>query len=83
MLSIFCSRIQGYMLSLMNEVDLCLLLSLCVLYEIQNQIFQQLKPRKPHLVAYLMLNNVGHRAIHLRQLRSLGPGPCWIRGNTK
>ena len=25
----------------MNEVDLCLLLPLCVLYEIQNQIFQQ------------------------------------------
>ena len=29
------------MLSFMNEVDPCLLLSLCVLYEIQNQIFQQ------------------------------------------
>ena len=42
MLSILCSRIQGYMLSLMNEVDLYLLLSLYVLYEIQNMIFQQL-----------------------------------------
>ena len=26
----------------MNKVDLCLLLPLCVLYEMQNQIFQQL-----------------------------------------
>ena len=42
MLSILCSRIQGYMLSLMNEVDPWLLLSLCVLYKMQNQIFQQL-----------------------------------------
>ena len=25
----------------MNEVDLCLLLPLCVLYKMQNQIFQQ------------------------------------------
>ena len=40
-LSILCSRIQAYMLSLMNEVDSCLLLPLCVLYEMQNQIFQQ------------------------------------------
>ena len=39
-LSILCSKIQGYMLSIMNEVDLWLLLLLCVLYEIQNQIFQ-------------------------------------------
>ena len=31
------------MLSLINEVDPCLLLPLCVLYEIQNQIFQQLE----------------------------------------
>ena len=30
------------MLSIMNEIDLSLLLLLCVLYEIQNQIFQQL-----------------------------------------
>ena len=30
MLSILCSRIQGYMISLMNEVDPCLLLPLCV-----------------------------------------------------
>ena len=28
------------MLSLMNEVDPCLLLSLCILYEMQNQFFQ-------------------------------------------
>ena len=41
-LSILCSRIQGYMLSLTNEVNLCLVLPLCVLYEIQNHIFQQL-----------------------------------------
>ena len=40
MLSILCSRIQDYMLSLMNEVDLCLLLLLCVLHDMQNQIFQ-------------------------------------------
>ena len=39
-LSILCFRIQGYMLSLMNEVDPCLLFPLCVLYEMQNQIFQ-------------------------------------------
>ena len=30
------------MLSIMNEIDLYLLLPLCVLHEIQNQIFQQL-----------------------------------------
>ena len=42
MLSIFCSRILSYMLSLMNEIDPCLLLSLYVLYEMKNQIFQQL-----------------------------------------
>ena len=30
------------MLSIINEIDLCLLLPLCVLYEIQNQIYQQL-----------------------------------------
>ena len=42
MLSILCSRIQDYMLSLMNELDPCLLLPLCVLYEMQNQIFQHL-----------------------------------------
>jgi len=41
MLSILCFRIQSYMLSLMNEVDPYLLLLLCVLYEMQNQIFQQ------------------------------------------
>ena len=28
----------------MNEIDLCLLLPLCVLYEIQNQIYQQRLP---------------------------------------
>ena len=28
------------MLSIMNEIDPCLLLPLCVLYEIQNQIYQ-------------------------------------------
>ena len=44
MLSILCSRIQDYMLSLMNEVDLWLLLLLCVLYEMQNQIFQHHEP---------------------------------------
>ena len=38
-LSILSSRIQDYMLSFMNEVDSCLLLLLCVLYEMQNQIF--------------------------------------------
>ena len=40
MLSILCFRIQDYMLSLMNEVDPCLLFLLCVLYEMQNQILQ-------------------------------------------
>ena len=29
------------MLTIMNEIDPCLLLPLCVLYEIQNQIYQQ------------------------------------------
>ena len=29
------------MLSIMNEIDLCMLLPLCVLYGIQNQIFLQ------------------------------------------
>ena len=29
------------MLSIMNEIDPCLLLLLCILYEIQNQIYQQ------------------------------------------
>ena len=29
------------MLSIMNEIDPCLLLLLCVLYEIQNQFYQQ------------------------------------------
>ena len=43
-LSILCSRIQGYMLSLMNEVDPCLLLLLCILYEVQNQIYQKNAP---------------------------------------
>ena len=38
-LSILYSRIQSYMLSFMNEVDPCLLLPPCVLYEIQNHIF--------------------------------------------
>ena len=33
------------MLSIMNEIDPCLLLQLCVLYEIQNQIYQHF----PHL----------------------------------
>ena len=32
------------MLSIMNEIDPCLLLSLCVLYEIQNQIYHQKAP---------------------------------------
>ena len=41
MFSIFYSRIQGYVLYLMNEVDSCLLLPLCVLYEMQNQFLQQ------------------------------------------
>ena len=37
---------QGYMLSFMNEVDPWLLLSLCVLYVIQNQIFQQMVSKR-------------------------------------
>ena len=41
-LSILCFKIQGYMFSFMNKVDSCSLLPLCILYEIQNQIFQQL-----------------------------------------
>ena len=44
MLSILCSRIQGCMLFLINEVDLWSLHPLCVLYEMQNKIFQQRKP---------------------------------------
>ena len=30
-------------MSIMNEIDPCLLLSLCILYEIQNQIFQHIR----------------------------------------
>ena len=41
-LSILYSRIQGYMLFFMNEVDPCLLLPLCILYKIQNQIFSNM-----------------------------------------
>ena len=41
-LSILYSRIHSYMLSYMIKVDPWLLLPLCVLYEIQNQIFQQM-----------------------------------------
>ena len=51
-LSILYSRIQGYMLSFMNEVDPCLLLPLCVLYEIQNQIFQQFCLRSQFVWTY-------------------------------
>ena len=49
MLSILYSRIQGYILSFMNEVDPCLLLPRCVLYEMQNQIFQH--PTHFHLIS--------------------------------
>ena len=45
-LSILCSRIQGYMLSLLNEVDSYLLLLLCVLYDMQNQFLQQLVSKR-------------------------------------
>ena len=45
-LFILCSRIQGYLLSLMNEVDPWLLLPLYILYEMQNQIFQQLVSKR-------------------------------------
>ena len=34
------------MLSIMNDIDPCLLLPICVLYEIQNQIFQQIRHKK-------------------------------------
>ena len=44
--SILCSRIQGYMLSLLNEVDSYLLLLLCVLYDMQNQFLQQLVSKR-------------------------------------
>ena len=37
---------QGYMLSFMNEVDPWLLFPLCVLYGIQNQIFQQMVSKR-------------------------------------
>ena len=42
-----------------------------------------LKPKTPHLVARLRLDNVSHRAIHPRQSRNLGLGPCWIQGDMK
>ena len=42
-LSILYYRIHSYMLSYMIKVDPWLLLPLCVLYEIQNQIFQQVQ----------------------------------------
>ena len=39
----------------MNEVDLCLLLPLCVLYKMQNQIFQHLVPSQSNQQTQLML----------------------------
>ena len=53
-LSILCFIIQGYILSLMNEVNLCLLFSLYVLYEMQNQIFQ---PTVTPLSLYLSITH--------------------------
>ena len=47
-LFILCSKIQGYLLSLMNEVDPWLLLPLCILYDMQNQIFQ--RSRLPKII---------------------------------
>ena len=38
------------MLSIMNEIDPCLLLPLCVLYGIQNQIFLHLAPDEANYV---------------------------------
>ena len=41
------------MLSIVNEIDPCLLLPLCVLYEIQNQIFQHFEGLMDQRVALI------------------------------
>ena len=65
-LSIFCSRIQGYMLSLMNEVNPWLLLPLCVLYEIQNRIFQQVEvKRKGYFIIIIFFERLEQRKVYL------------------
>ena len=46
------------MLSLMNVVDPCLLRLLCVLYEMQNQIFQHRVPAV-RLISFLPETNKG------------------------
>ena len=55
-LSILYSKIHGYMLSFMIEVDPCLLLPLCVLYEIQNHIFQQQIPYVSRITKFRYLD---------------------------
>ena len=70
-LPILCSRIQGYMLSFMNEVDPCLLLPPCVLYEIQNQIFQQYAPSEiTTLLLRMQLSKLLSKPKHIMKIQN-------------
>ena len=80
---------EGYMLSFMNEVDPWLLLSLCVLYGIQNQIFQHIRWSSfwsQH--SLLGLLNVQQREVQVRitfdkiflkKLKTINRGVCGNR----
>ena len=46
------------MLSIMNEIDPYLLLLLCVLYEIQNQIYHQTTQRIPQSAEYVVASSM-------------------------
>ena len=50
----------------MNEINLCLLLLLCILYEIQNQIFQQKE-----------VQNKSHHHVH--ESRTFSKGWTWCK----
>ena len=57
------------MLSIVIEIDPCLLLPLCVLYEIQNQIFQQGRLHKATKVSLPSVNRAD-MGVQLTQLIS-------------
>ena len=61
------------MLSIMNEIDPCLLLLLCVLYGIQNQIFLQCCPNSPFLEHAQSLTCIPQPDEIYRTLRDLPP----------
>ena len=44
------------MLSIMNEIDPCLLLPLCILYEIQNQIYQQINVETSYYIVFYLFD---------------------------